>query len=82
MGPVPSPAGCDHGVSPLKSPKELGLAVVGADGNIYIVEEAHQLYKTIYDARFDEVSLAVSGTIIQRKGKFVWITPRSVKVVQ
>ncbi|MFT5525398.1 MAG: YHS domain-containing protein [Pirellulaceae bacterium] len=75
-------AGCDHGVAPLKSPQELGLAVVAADGSIYVIEEAHALYKQIYEARFGEINLAVSGTIIQRKGKFVWLEPRSVKALQ
>jgi YHS domain-containing protein len=75
-------AGCDHGVTPLKSPKELGLAVVGADGNIYIIEEAHATHKQIYEARFTKLNLAVSGAVIQRQGKFVWLDPRAVKVLQ
>lgn len=35
-------AGCDHGVVPLGSPDELGLAVNAADGNVYVVEDAHK----------------------------------------
>ncbi len=74
-------AGCDHGVVPIGSPNELGLAVTTTDGTVYVVENAHKLYPKIYQARFEGLSLAVIGKVIQRIGKITWIQPTSLKVV-
>ncbi len=71
-------AACDHGVKPLGSPQELGLAINnGID--ILVVEDAHRLYPEIYKSRFDGIQLAVSGTVIQQKGNIKWVQPTELR---
>ncbi len=74
-------AGCDHGVKPIGAPNELGLAVNASDGQVYVVENAHQLYPKLYEDRFNGVQLAVSGKVIKREGKVTWLEPREVKLL-
>jgi YHS domain-containing protein len=73
-------AGCEYGVAPIGSPNELGLAVRTDDG-IIVVEDAHKLYPNIYASRFESVQLAVSGEVLKRDGKFIWVKPSDLKVV-
>ena len=73
-------AGCDHGVVPIGSPDELGLAVRGKDGSVFVVEDAHKLYPKVYRDRFEGLSLRVTGKIIKREGKIAWIQPASLQV--
>jgi YHS domain-containing protein len=74
-------AGCEFGVSPLGNPKELGLALKSADGKVYVVEKAHELYPKVYEDRFDGLQLSVRGSILKRDGKVAWITPTDLKVI-
>lgn len=74
-------AGCDHGVAPIRSPDQLGLAISAADGKVYVVEEAHKLYPTIYEHRFEGLPLEVSGKVLKRNGKVTWIEPSRLKVL-
>lgn len=75
-------AACEHGVKPLGSPGEMGLAITGADGKVYVVEDANKLYADIYKQRFDGLKVQLSGTPIQTQGKFVWVKPKSVSVTK
>ncbi|MBI3464694.1 MAG: hypothetical protein HY000_16810 [Planctomycetes bacterium] len=75
-------AGCDHGVVPIGSPNELGLAVNAADGQVYVVEDAHKLYPKVYEQRFEGLALEVTGKVLKRSGKIVWIQPSQLKVVE
>ncbi len=75
-------AHCEYGVKPLGSPDEMGLAVTGTDGKVYVVEDANKLYSDIYSQRFDGLKVRLSGTPIQTKGKFVWVKPQSVSVMK
>ena len=59
-------AGCDHGVSPIGAPDELGLAVNAADGKVYVVENAHKLFPKVYEERFAGLPLEVSGKVLKR----------------
>ena len=72
-------AACDHGVHPLGATDTLGLAVNAEDGEVYVVEDADTLYQDIYESRFDGLSLEVTGKVLKREGKFVWIQPESLK---
>ncbi len=74
-------AGCDHGVVPIGAADTLGLAVNTTDGRVYVVEDAHKLYPKVYEKRFDGLSIEVSGKVLKRKGKFAWIKPRQLKVL-
>ncbi|MDA1052388.1 MAG: YHS domain-containing protein [Planctomycetota bacterium] len=74
-------AGCDHGVVPIGSPNELGLAVNARDGTVFVVEDAHKLYPKVYKDRFEGLPLAVTGKVIKRDGKITWIQPTSLKVI-
>ena len=74
-------AGCEFGVSPLRTPSELGLAVSADDGKVYVVEEAHKLYPNLYEKRFDGIALKAHGTVVSEKGRFVWIDPQTVTQV-
>ena len=72
-------AACDHGVKPIGSPQELGLAISnGVD--VFVVEDAHRLYPNIYKSRFDGLKLAVKGTVIQERGNVHWIQPTDLRV--
>ena len=75
-------AGCDYGVHPIGAPKMLGLAVNAPDGKVYVIEDAHELYPKVYEKRFDELPLQVSGKVLKRNGKFTWIQPSELKVLQ
>lgn len=74
-------AGCDHGVAPIGAPDELGLAVSTADGDVYVVEDAHTHYPNIYERRFDALALEVTGRVIKRQGKIAWVQPADVNVL-
>lgn len=73
-------AGCEHGVAPVGSPDELGLAIVGDDGRVYVIEEAHKLYPDVYENRFDGLTLQASGTVVKRDGTTTWIQPTRLTV--
>jgi len=75
-------AGCEHGVAPIGAPDTLGLAVTADDGQVYVVEDAHQLYSDVYERRFDGLPLEVSGTALKSEGKITWIQPRKLKVLK
>ncbi len=68
-------AGCEHGVSPIQNPDELGLAVNTDDGKVVIVEQAHKLYPSVYENRYTGQNVRVSGHIIKERGRFTWIEP-------
>ncbi len=74
-------AGCDHGVVPIGSPNELGLAVNANDGKVYVVENAHQLYPDVYEKRFEGLLLEVAGKVLKQDGKITWIQPSKLRVV-
>ena len=74
-------AGCDHGVVPIGSPDELGLAVNAKNGAVFVIEDAHKLYPKVYKDRFEGLPLAVTGKVIKRDGKIAWIQPTELKVV-
>jgi len=74
-------AGCDHGVAPIGAPDELGLAVSTANGDVYVVEDAHTHYPNIYERRFEGLALDVTGRVIKRQGKIVWVQPAEVNVL-
>ncbi|GAB5405791.1 MAG: hypothetical protein Aurels2KO_40220 [Aureliella sp.] len=74
-------AGCEFGVKPISAPSELGLAVVGDDGSVTVVEDAHRRYPQIYAARFDGMRLAVEGSVVRKQGKVSWLNPTSLKVL-
>jgi hypothetical protein len=75
-------AGCEFGVTPVQSPDELGLAVTLGDGKVVIVEQAHKLYPNVYENRFTGQQVRVSGHVLQREGRFTWIVPTKLTVVQ
>ena len=74
-------AACEFGVTPLSNPDELGLAVVGKDGKITVIEGAHQAYPEIYEERFAGKQLAVEGKIVKTDGKVRWLQPSSLRFV-
>ena len=74
-------AACEFGVTPISAPDELGLAVVGSDGRITVVEGAHENYPQIYRDRFQEKQLVVEGRIVKTHGKISWLQPTSLQVV-
>lgn len=75
-------AGCEHGVKPVHSPKEMGLAVGKKGGRVFVIENAHKLYPEIYKSRFDGKQVMVSGKVIKQKGKFAWIEPTKLQLVK
>ncbi|KAA1261295.1 YHS domain protein [Rubripirellula obstinata] len=75
-------AACEFGVTPLSAPDELGLAVVGKDGSVTVVEGAHKNYPQIYKDRFGNKELAVEGRIVKTQGKISWLQPSSLKVIK
>lgn len=75
-------AGCEHGVAPIGSPDELGLAVNIADGRVVVVEDAHRLYPDVYSARFQGQNIEVSGKVIRTDGKISWLKPTSLRVLK
>ena len=74
-------AGCEFGVTPISAPEELGLAVVGNDGSVTVVENAHRNYPQIYKDRFQGQRLTVEGKVVKTQGKIKWIEPTSLMVV-
>ena len=75
-------AGCEHGVTPIQSPDELGLAVDLLDGKVVVVEQAHKLYRSVYDNRFAGQEVRVSGRVLKQEGLFTWIEPTELTVLK
>ena len=75
-------AGCEHGVAPIENPEELGLAVNTDDGKVVIVEQAHKLYRNAYENRYNGQQVRVSGHVIKRRGRFTWLDPTELMVLQ
>jgi YHS domain-containing protein len=73
-------AGCEHGVTPIQNPEELGLAVNADDGRVVIVEHAHKLYRRAYENRYSGEQVRVSGRVIKQQGRFTWIEPTELMV--
>ena len=73
-------ASCEHGVTPIQNPEELGLAVNTDDGRVVIVEQAHKLYRSVYENRYAGEHVRVSGHIIKEQGRFTWIEPTDLMV--
>ena len=73
-------AACDHGRKPIGAPAELGLAINSPDGRVFIIEGAHRNYPDIYKNRFDQMQLAVAGSVIKTDGKFTWLKPSHLEV--
>lgn len=74
-------AGCEHGIRPLSSPDELGLALNTEDGKIIVVEEAHRLFPDAYESRFNGGQVEVSGKIVKTEGKISWLEPQSLRAI-
>lgn len=74
-------AACEFGITPLGAPDQLGLAVVGRDGRITVVEGAHKDYPQIYEDRFEGKQIAVEGKIVKTQGKINWLEPTSLQVI-
>jgi len=74
-------AACEHGVKPVGASDTLGLAINSADGGVFVVEDAHRLYPSIYKGRYDGLPLEVSGQVVKRSGKIAWIKPTYLKVL-
>jgi hypothetical protein len=72
---------CVHGVVPIGSPDQLGLAVNAPEGNVYVIEDAHKLYPNVYEHRFEGLPLEVRGKVLKRDGKITWIQPAQLKVL-
>jgi YHS domain-containing protein len=75
-------AGCEHGVTPIQNPDELGLAVDLPNGKVVVVEQAHKLYPEVYKDRFAGQQVRVSGHVLKQDGQFTWIEPTSLSVVK
>lgn len=75
-------AGCEHGVSPIGAPDELGLAVIDANGKVFVVEDAHTLYPHLYENRFDGHKVKLTGKIIRKTDEAIWVKPESLKVTE
>lgn len=74
-------AGCEHGVAPIAAPDTLGLAVTSRDGGVFVVENAHQRYPSVYERRFDGLEIEVTGRVIRRDGMVAWIQPTELRVL-
>jgi len=74
-------AGCEHGVAPLGAPEELGLAVDAKDGKVYVIEDAHQRYPKLYDKRFEQLPVQVSGVVIKEKDNVRWLKATELKML-
>jgi YHS domain-containing protein len=75
-------AGCEHGVTPIQNPEELGLAVNLPDGKVVVVEKAHKLYSDVYKNRFKGQKVRVSGRVLKQQGQITWIEPTALTVVK
>ncbi len=73
-------SGCEHGVSPIGDPDQLGLGVESADGKLYVIEQAHKLYPLVYKGRFQKQKLTVSGRVLRERDSVVWLTPSELQV--
>lgn len=71
-------AGCEHGVTPLGAPDELGLAVNTSDGQVIVVEGAHENYPKLYEGRFSGTRVKVTGKVLKRDGKITWLRPETL----
>lgn len=74
-------AACEFRVHPLNDPDKLGLAVRTDDGAVYVIEGAHAQYAQIYEDRFEQLRLSVSGKALKSEGNVTWIEPVAVAVV-
>jgi YHS domain-containing protein len=74
-------AACEHGVTPIGASDTMGLAVNTADGEVYVIEDAHKLYPETYKDRFSGLRLKVSGEILKQEGKIAWIRPTELVVL-
>lgn len=74
-------AACEFGVTPLAAPDQLGLAILGQDGQVTVVEGAHSQYPGIYKDRFQGQQLIVEGTVLKSTGNVSWIRSTSLKVI-
>ena len=74
-------AACSHGVKPIGAPDQLGLAVTDSDGAVFIVEDAHSRWPSLYKSRFDGKSVRVAGKVVKREGKFTWVSPTELSVL-
>ena len=59
---------------------ELGLAIVGKDKQVTVVEDANKLYPEIYKARFQGKQVMAMGKVVKQQGKVTWIQPTSLKL--
>ncbi len=75
-------AACEFGVTPVGSPDELGLAIVGRDGQITVVENAHKSYPQIYQDRFQGQTLVAQGEIVKQQGNITWLNPSSLRLAR
>lgn len=75
-------ATCEYGVPPLGDKETLGLAVEASNGQVYIVEDAHRLYPKLYGARFQGLPVELKGQVLQTDGKFVWVSPTTLKTAR
>lgn len=75
-------AACEYGVHPKRDPDVLGLAVKSNDGFIYVVEGAHDSHPDLYKSRFQSLNVSIQGKEIARKGKFVWLEPKTIEILQ
>ena len=73
-------AGCDHGVSPIGAPEELGLSVTSVDGTIYVIEDSHDRWPELYKARFEGKQVSVTGEVVKSEGNIHWIKPTMLKM--
>ena len=74
-------AGCEHGVSPIGAPDELGLGLETKTGLLYVIEGAHQRYPDLYQARFKKQKLQVRGTIVKADGDVRWLEPQELSAL-
>jgi pentapeptide MXKDX repeat protein len=74
-------AACEFGVTPIGAPDQLGLAVVGDNGQITVVEGAHKNYPQIYKDRFQAQRLSVEGQVVKTQGKITWVKPTSLSLI-
>ncbi len=74
-------AACSYGVTPIGAPNELGLAVIGPSGKIFVIEESHTRWPELYKARFDGKQVEVSGHILKSQGNIVWVQPTELSTL-
>ncbi len=71
--PVATTVGADRGAD------TLGLAVNTNDGEVYVIEDAHELYPKVYEKRYDGLSIQISGKVLKRKGNSPGSSRRNCK---